>query len=125
MIYTTMEIAGLTGAQSFFDYKDFSASDFSADLAAKYAAVNKAFKASAEVRRGMLADYSTKDVVCFTRSIPGLSLLVVVNTTGAEQSIRTPISFANATMTDLLNETTVTVPAEIQLQPYAYTILMN
>ncbi|MDE6040043.1 MAG: alpha-amylase [Muribaculaceae bacterium] len=125
LMYTTMEIAGLTGAQSFFDYKDFSASDFSAALAAEYGAINKAFKASAEVRRGVLADYSTKDVVCFTRSIPGQTLLVAVNTTGSVQTVRTPISFSEATMTDLIENKAVTVPMNIELQPYAYTILMN
>ncbi|MDE6282898.1 MAG: alpha-amylase [Muribaculaceae bacterium] len=122
MIYDTMDIAGLSGTVSFFTY---STRTYSTELAEVYKEINAAFKASGEVRRGQLADFSTSSVVCFTRAIPGHNLLVAVNTTSSAQSVKTPIQLAGSAMTDLLDGTTGVAPVVIDLEPYAYTILMN
>lgn len=122
MIYSSMDVEGLSGKLSFFDY---STLNFSTSLSDEYKIINSAFKASAEVRRGELRDYSNSSVVCFTRAIPGHSLLVAVNTTGSTQTVRTPISLAGAQMTDLIKGNSTTAPVSIELAPYSYTILMN
>lgn len=122
MIYSSMDAEGLSGKLSFFEYRTL---DFSTTLSAEYKEINAAFKASAEVRRGELQDFSNSSVVCFTRSIPGHSLLVAVNTTGSTQTVKTPITLAGATMTDMLGGNSVTVPVVVELAPYAYTILIN
>lgn len=122
MIYSSMDVEGLSGKLSFFNYMTL---DFSTSLSDEYKAINVAFKASAEVRRGELRDFSNSSVVCFTRAIPGHNLLVAVNTTGSEKSVKSPISFAGSTMTGLIDGKQVTVPVEISLEPYSYTILMN
>ena len=122
MIYSSMDVEGLSGKLSFFDYRTL---DFSTALSDVYKSINSAFKASAEVRRGELRDYSNSSVVCFTRAIPGHNLLVAVNATGSTQTVRTPIVLAGAAMTDLIKGTSVTAPVEIELEPYAYVILMN
>lgn len=122
MIYSSMDVEGLTGRQSFFDYRPLTFSDALTD---RYKAINSAFKASAEVRRGQLDDYSTSSVVCFTRSIPGHSLLVMVNATGSEQTTKTPIELTGATMKDLLSGTDVTVPVTVTLPAYGYVIYMD
>lgn len=122
MIYSSMDVEGLSGKLSFFNYMTL---DFSTSLSDEYKAINAAFKASAEVRRGELRDFSNSSVVCFTRVIPGHNLLVAVNTTGSEKSIKSPISLAGSTMTGLIDGKQVTVPVEISLEPYSYTILMN
>lgn len=122
MIYSSMDVAGLSGKLSFFNYMPL---DFSTTLSAGYQAIDKAFKASAEVRRGELADFSNSSVVCFTRSIPGQTLLVAVNTTGSAQTVKTPIQLAGTQMSNMIDGATVTVPIVIELEPYAYTILMN
>lgn len=122
MIYSSMDVEGLSGKLSFFDYRTL---DFSTALSDVYKSINSAFKASAEVRRGELRDYSNSSVVCFTRAIPGHNLLVAVNATGSTQTVRTPIVLAGAAMTDLIKSTSVTAPVEIELEPYAYVILMN
>ncbi|MDE6090379.1 MAG: alpha-amylase [Duncaniella sp.] len=122
MIYSSMDVEGLSGKLSFFDYRTL---DFSTPLSDVYKSINSAFKASAEVRRGELRDYSNSSVVCFTRAIPGHNLLVAVNVTGSTQTVRTPIVLAGAAMTDLIKSTSVTAPVEIELEPYAYVILMN
>lgn len=122
MIYSSMDVEGLSGKLSFFNYMTL---DFSTSLSDEYKAINAAFKASAEVRRGELRDFSNSSVVCFTRAIPGHNLLVAVNTTGSEKSVKSPISLAGSTMTGLIDGKQVIVPVEISLEPYSYTILMN
>lgn len=122
MIYSSMDVEGLSGKLSFFNYMTL---DFSTSLSDEYKAINAAFKASAEVRRGELRDFSNSSVVCFTRAIPGHNLLVAVNTTESEKSVKSPISLAGSTMTGLIDGKQVTVPVEISLEPYSYTILMN
>lgn len=122
MIYSSMDVEGLSGKLSFFDYRTL---DFSTALSDKYAAVNEAFKVSSEVRRGQLTDYSNSSVVCFTRSIPGQTLLVAVNTTGDTQKVRTPIVLAGSTMKNIIDGSSVNIPYEIELGPYAYTVMMN
>lgn len=119
MIYSSMDVEGLSGKLSFFNYMTL---DFSTSLSDEYKAINAAFKASAEVRRGELRDFSNSSVVCFTRAIPGHNLLVAVNTTGSEKSVKSPISLAGSTMTGLIDGKQVTVPVEISLEPYSYTI---
>lgn len=122
MIYSSMDVEGLTGPQSFFDYNPLTFSDALTD---RYKAINSAFKASAEVRRGQLDDYSNSSVVCFTRSIPGHTLLVTVNATNSEQTIKTPIQLAGKTMKDLISGSDVTVPVTVTLPAYGYVIYMD
>lgn len=122
MIYSSMDVEGLSGKLSFFNYMTL---DFSTSISDEYKAINAAFKASTEVCRGELRDFSNSSVVCFTRAIPGHNLLVAVNTTGSEKSVKSPISLAGSTMTGLIDGKQVTVPVEISLEPYSYTILMN
>lgn len=122
MIYSSMDVEDLSGKLSFFDYNTL---DFSTALTAEYHAINDAFIRSAEVRRGQLTGYSTSSVVSFTRSVPGHTLLVMVNTTGSEQTVRTPIQLAGSRMTDLISGQEETVPVTVSLGAYGYTILMN
>lgn len=122
MIYSAMDAEGLSGKISFFDYRELS---FSSSLTATYKAINSAFKESAELRRGELRDFSDSSTVCFTRSIPGHTLLVMVNPTAEHRSVRTPISLANSKMTSLLDGTEQMVPITVSLQPYGYAILKN
>lgn len=122
MIYSSMDATGLSGKLSFFDYRML---DFSADLSAEYGKINEAFRASGEVRRGEMGDYSNKSVLCFTRSIPGKTLLVAVNTTNETQTVRVPIQLSGSSMTSLLDGSSVTLSYELTLEPYAYTILQN
>lgn len=122
MIYSSMDVEGLSGKLSFFDYR---ALDFSTMLSNEYKVINAAFRSSAEVRRGQLQDFSNSSVVCFTRSIPGHSLLVAVNTTGSTQTVKIPITLAGSAMNDVINNKEVTVPVTIELEPYGYNIIMN
>lgn len=121
MLYSSMDATGLSGKQSFFNYTKLTFSDA---LTPVYAAINDAFVKSAEVRRGELANYSTSNVMMFTRSIPGHKLLVAVNTTRNEQTVSTPIALTGVQMQDLLNGGSVTPGVTINLGAYGYCIYM-
>lgn len=122
LIYSGMDAEGLKGTQSFFNYKTITFSD---ELTPVYSAINNAFRESAQVRRGEITNYSTSDVVVFTRAIPSHKLLVAVNTTKNEQTISVPMAVQATTMTDLINGGSVSVGVTLTLQPYGYAIYMN
>lgn len=122
MIYSSMDVEGLSGKLSFFNYTSLN---FSSALSNEYKAINAAFRASAEVRRGELNDFSNSSVVCFTWTISGHNLLVAVNPTGSAQSVKTPISLAGTPMTNLISGTSTAAPTMIELEAYGYVILLN
>lgn len=122
LIYSSMDAEGLSGKLSFFNYSTLTFSD---NLTQVYAAINKAFKATAEVRRGEVRNLSTSKVACFTYSIPGQTLFVAVNVTGSNQSLVSPIVLRGSTMNDLINGGEVTIPLDIELGPNEYVIYMN
>lgn len=119
MIYSSMDAEGVSGTLSFFNYAPL---EWSASLGDTYRAINQAYRATAEVRRGQLATYDATGAVVFTRSTPEEKLLVMVNTTAQEQTVKTPISLAGAEMTDLIGGSAVTPGVTVTLQPYGYII---
>lgn len=122
MIYSAMDVDGISGKLSFFDYKTLT---FSTELTDKYAAINKAFKASAELRRGQLTNLSTSSAICFVKAVGNRSLLVMVNPSNKNLTVRTPIVLAGTAMNDLINGGTVNLGVTVDLPPYGYTILAN
>lgn len=122
MLYSAMDATGLSGKQSFFNYKKLT---FSQELTKVYAAINSAFKASAEVRRGTMYNRSTSKVVSFVRQTPTQKLFVAVNVTKSDQTITVPMSVMGMSMTNLISGETVTLPSVTTLPPYGYVIYMN
>lgn len=123
MIYSSMEAEdNITGTLSFFNYRTLN---WSASKRAAFKAINSAFKATAEVRRGQLATYADANVAVFTRSTPSQTLLVMVNTTGKEQTVKTPITLAGEQMTDLIGGGQSTLPVTQTIAPYGYVILVK
>ena len=120
MIYSSMDVEGLTGKQSFFNYTTLT---FSQALSDKFKAINKAFAQTATVRGGKFADYTTDgDVVCFAYTLNDNAAIVVVNPSGEKKSVKSPISFRGDKMTELISGTTAELPAAIELEPYGYKI---
>lgn len=122
MIYSSMDVDDLSGTLSFFNYRTLTRS---ASRAAAFKAINKAFRQSAQVRRGSLKTYADNKVAVFTRSIPGHTLLVMVNTSADEQTVKTPITLAGGKMTDLLSGAEVTPDYALTIPAYGYIIYMN
>lgn len=122
MLYSGMDAVGLTGTQSFFSYKQLTFSD---ELTQVYAAINNAFKVSAEVRRGSITNQSSSKILSFIREIPGQKLYVAVNLSNQSQSFVTPMSLINTGMNDLLTGESIFLESVMTLPPYGYLIYMN
>lgn len=119
MIYSSMDVEGLSGKQSFFNYKTLN---FSQKLSDKFKVINNAFKTTAEVRGGKFTDYTTTDAVCFAYTLNKNAAIVVVNPSGEKRSVKSPIAFRGDKMTELISGTTADLPAAIELEPYGYKI---
>ncbi len=122
MIYSAMDADNLSGTLNFFNYQPMT---WSATKRAEFKAINAAYRATAEVRRGELTTYANAKAAVFTRATPDQKMLVMVNTTGSEQSVKTPITLAGETMTDLVNGGETTVPTVMTLDAYGYVIYMK
>lgn len=117
-----MDVDGLSGKQSFFDYRPLTFSQTKSDA---FKAINKAYKESAELRNGTLKTYSDPSVAIFTRTVGSRNLLVMVNTTDKEATAKVPIAVAGSAMTDLISGGNVSLGASMTLKPYQYLIFMN
>ena len=122
LIYSGMDAEGLKGNQSFFNYKTLTFSDKFTPI---YRAINNAFKESAIVRSGSLTNYSTSNVIAFSRQNGSLTLMVVVNPSANAVTIPTPMAVTGLTMKDLINGGSSQIGTTMSLPPYGYTILMN
>lgn len=123
MIYSSMDAANnFSGTLSFFNYNQMT---WSAEKRAAFKAINSAYKATAEVRRGQFAAYSYNAVAMFTRSTPSQTLLVAVNTTGKQQTVKTPIALAGENVSDLINGGQTSLPVTLTLEPYEYHIFVK
>lgn len=122
LIYSGMDAKGLTGTQSFFNYKTISFND---ELTPIYKAINDAFRISAEVRGGNLTNYSTSTVIAWSWTLNNKTLMVIVNPGSSTVTISTPMAVTGLNMTDLINGGTSMLGSTMTLEGYGYKILMN
>lgn len=122
MIYSSMDADNVSGKLSFFNYNPLT---WSASKRAVYKKINDAFKASAKARGGELTTYNNDDVAVFTRTSAQQTALVMVNTTGSSQTVKTPITYAGVQMTEQISGTQVAMPTAVTLEPYGYRIYLK
>lgn len=122
LIYSGMDASGLTGTQSFFNYKTIT---FNPELTPVYKAINDAFKATANVRAGALTDFSSGSICAFTWTNGTKNLLVAVNCSGNAQEYVTPMTLRYTSMKDLINGEVSELPVSVNLPAYGYVIYMN
>lgn len=120
MIYSSQEI----GDVAQLDFFNYHIKSFSADNATTkaYIALMKAYTASAEARYGELTNHSTDQVAMFSRKQSKAELLVIVNTTAAEQNITLPMQWQREECTDLLTGEKMYAPKSATLGAYEYRI---
>ena len=120
MIYSSQEI----GDVAQLDFFNYHIKSFSADNATTkaYIALMKAYTASAEARYGELTNHSIDQVAMFSRKQDKAELLVIVNTTAAEQNITLPMQWQQADCTDLLTGEKMYAPKSATLGAYEYRI---
>ena len=121
MIYSCQE-AGYTEKVNFFNWITVNWSAGSA-YTQKYAALVNAYIQSASVRCGS-PSVAVNDGVAIIRydGNGGEHLYVLVNTKSKEVKVKTSISFAGSQATDLLQNTSLTMPNSIELPAYGYAV---
>lgn len=122
MIYSSMDAEGVTGKQSFFTYHKLN---WSADRRAEFKRINNIYKTTAEVRRGELTTYNDANVAVFTRTTAEHTLLVMVNTTASEQTVKTPIVLAGEAAENLKDGGSATLGTTETIEPYGYRVYLK
>ncbi|MDR0973472.1 MAG: alpha-glucosidase C-terminal domain-containing protein [Prevotellaceae bacterium] len=118
LIYSSQEI-GYPQALSFFGYHAVNWNS-NADYLQEYKRVMQVYRSSVALQKGSLRTYEKGNVACYYRSHGNEGVLVVVNTSDETVDLRTPIEFAGIEATDLLNNTAITLPANMSLEAYRY-----
>ena len=122
MFYVGMESTQERGKMNFFNYSPIT---FSSTRHAQYAAIDKAYRATADLREAKILPYETGRVATFVRTSGSKSVLVMVNTDKAEQTARTPITLTGAPVTDLITGTDMTLAATVTLPGYGYKVMVT
>jgi len=78
---------------------------------------------STVLKNGTVSQFSDANVVCVKRTYGNHQMLVAVNMRNKVSSFTTPPDWVNKTTTNIITETTIALPATINLEPYQYLIL--
>lgn len=118
MFYTS-QFCDFTNKVSFFNY---SKADFNSSKMAAIKKLNAAFKQTKEVRQGQLRNYTVANALMYEWTFGEQKLIVVVNLTKDEVSVKMPMALTGIKITDLLAGTSETTPVALTLKPYQYCI---
>ncbi|MBO4966285.1 MAG: alpha-amylase [Muribaculaceae bacterium] len=119
MIYSSMDVEGLSGKLSFFNHRDLK---FSETLTSEYKAINNAFKQTAVARGGKFRSYANTDAVMMAWENGKKTVLVAVNPTAQAKNVKTPIALTGEEMTDLISGSTKKLGATMDIPAYGYLI---
>lgn len=122
MIYSSQEIGDMN--QIAICEKTPKTRSFSKDneTTKAYTTLLKAYNHTVEARYGEVKDYSAGKVAMFTRTQEDKSILVVVNTSNAQQEILLPAQWQRDHFYDELKGDSVWTPKSTTLAPYEYQI---
>jgi glycosidase len=94
-------------------------------MVAKYKQIFSFRNSSVAIRRGTLTSYDNKDICAFTKQQGTETAVILVNIRNSAISFTLPAVLANTTWNDKINGGTVSLSAQVTLQPYQYLILDN
>ncbi len=121
MVYTGCEL-DYSGTLNFFTY---GTQTFNAARHEELAKICNAYLLTASARAGVLTTYQADKVAIFSKTNGSRSVLVLVNTTAKAVSVKTPMAFYGATMTEAVTGASGTLPVVVNLEPYAYAVYYN
>lgn len=124
MIYSSMDVEGLTGKLSFFSNAHRTLK-FSDKLTKAYADINSAYVKSAVARGGEMKNYANADALIIGFENGSAKCLLVANPRSESKTIKMPIAISGAKMTNLLTGMDYTVSTTIELPAYGYIVLGN
>lgn len=120
MIYSSQEI-GYDRPLSFFNHValDWNSNP---DYQAAYTKLMSVYNASDALRRGTLTTYANGKVATYVRKSQKETVLVMVNTSAAEETAKLPIEYAHEEAHDPFTSATQVLPSVLTLAPYQYYI---
>jgi glycosidase len=95
------------------------------DMLMKYKQLIGLRKQNAVLRTGTLTDYSSNDVVAFTKKDNSSQFLILVNTRNSYVSYSIPINLQNLSWTNAVNNTSINLASSITLAAHDILILQN
>ena len=121
LVYGSQEI-GYPGRINFFRYvpMDWEANQ---TLNKEYTDLLALYNSIPAIRKGEMTPYPDADVLKFSKSHEGDSVLVLVNVRHEDTYTDTPAEWVGRQCTDLMTGKTVTLGEKIHLDPYGYIIL--
>lgn len=124
MLYGSQEVAQ-ESALSFMTY--FENYNWQNDVAytAEVKRIMAARKDNEVFTYGTLEDYSTSDVVMFSRKLDDAEALVVVNVRNTQAQATAPKALVGATLTDAIKRESCELSETITLRAYEYRILLR
>lgn len=93
------------------------------DMLLAYQALMQFYAQSAVARSGANTFYPAEDVVCFTKSLNGEELLVLVNVRNSPVNFALPGGLQNTAWKDAFTGAGLQLQTSLQLQPYQYWVL--
>lgn len=92
------------------------------DYFSKYSKILNHYSQSNPAKKGTLSTFSDADICAFQKTYNAENLLVIVNTRNSNKNFSVPASL-QATWTNALDNSTITLGSSISLSPYQYYIL--
>ena len=121
LVYGSQEI-GYPGRINFFRYVPMNWEANQA-LNKEYTDLLALYNSIPAIRKGEMTPYPDADVLKFSKSHEGDSVLVLVNVRHEDTYTDTPAEWVGRQCTDLMTGKTVTLGEKIHLDPYGYIIL--
>ena len=121
LVYGSQEI-GYPGRINFFRYvpMDWEANQ---TLNKEYTDLLALYNSIPAIRKGEMTPYPDADVLKFSKSHEGDSVLVLVNVRHEDTYTETPAEWVGRQCTDLMTGSTVALGEKVHLDPYEYLIL--
>ena len=121
LVYGSQEI-GYPGRINFFRYvpMDWEANQ---TLNKEYTDLLALYNSIPAIRKGAMTPYPDADVLKFSKTYEGDSVLVLVNVRHEDTYTDTPAEWVGRQCTDLMTGNTVTLGEKVHLDPYEYIIL--
>ena len=121
LIYTGQEV-GTVSTVPFFSQSPIDW-DNNPSMLQAYQDLMAVYTQSEPARKGDLVNYSTSQVVCFTRTYENEELLVMVNVRNSTQNFPVPAALQNTTWQNAPDGSSLTLSSTQPLAPYQYLVL--
>jgi glycosidase len=121
LFYTGQEVGRISNVP-FFSNSPINWSE-NPDMLSAYRDMMEVYVGEDAARKGELTDYSSTNVVSFSKILNNEELLVIVNLRNTNQQFSVPQVLQNSTWNNTLADTQLTIGATVSLSNYQYLIL--